>query len=268
MNILPNGIGETVGDNLVLCRPLQLSGNIWYVCSIGGLDAAAPAGKEKERPLATLLQAITNAADDDVIVLLTGHFEFALNNVAIAKRLTIVGAGSSGGVPSVNLLHQGAATPMLAVTAANVEFRNITFSGQTGGAQISVAASATMFRATGCYFECWPADTAGAIALAAGADQVRLVNDTFISTAIGSVSRPMDAVKIAAGAVSNLELYGCVFSDGPFGFSAAAFNATQNVTKLKAEGLSLLRGALFQLTAGSTGYANVQTATGNGRVSW
>lgn len=268
MNILPNGIGETVGDNLVLCKPLQLSGNIWYVCSIGGLDAASPAGKSKEHPLATLAQAVTNAADDDVIVLLTGHSESIAAVVTIAKRLTIVGVGTSGGLPSVQLTHVfGGFAIMLAVTATNVELRNIRFTGHSTFPRVNVAAAATMFRATGCYFECEAQDAAGSLALAAGADQVRLANCTFISTG-GALGLPMDGLKITAGAVTNLELYGCVFSDGAAGFTTAAFNATQNVTKLKAEGLSLLMGALLALTAGSTGYVNVQTSTGNGRVSW
>ena len=103
-NFLQNGCGESTGDELCTSRPLLLptSNSVWYVNSATGTDAVSPAGKNREKPLATLAQAITNAQANDIIVLMDGHAESTTSFMTLSTAgVKIVGAGSSGGIPTV-----------------------------------------------------------------------------------------------------------------------------------------------------------------------
>lgn len=267
--IFGNGLGEALGDQLVTCKPLYSIGAVWFVNSNGGSDGVSPAGKSREAPLATLAQAITNASDNDIIVLMSGHAETPTTGYTIAKKLIIVGGGSAGGLPTVKLGANGAALTRFNVTASNVELRNIWFQSSSVTNANGVLVSGALFRCKGCYFELGPNDNYG-IALAAGADSARVVNTTFISTATSVAAQAHVGMRTNA-TVSDLELDGVVFSGGAVGFSNPyAFDTGGNIlNRLKAENVSLLLGADANLlTGGNTGYFNPQLSTGGSQVNF
>jgi hypothetical protein len=265
--IYPNGAGETLGDTLVTCRPLYTSGNIWYVNSNGGVDAATPAGQNREKPLATLVQAFINANDNDIICLMTGHTETLVAPLDLTRKVTIVGGGSAGGKPTVKI-YQLASESSITIDSPNIEIRNVWF--PPGGATSPrIDVSGASFRMIGCYMECGPNDLVPGVRFETGADRARIVNTTIISTATSVSAQPESAIAIQ-DAISDLELDGLVLSGGTVGFSNYnAFDSADNaITRLKGQSVSLLLGADMHLNAATTGWLNVQTSTGGARVQW
>lgn len=268
-----NGLGGTTGDTLATCRPLIQSGNAWYVGSnvTGAADAAAPAGKDRQKPLLTLGQAITNSAAGDIIVLLDGHTEILTAVLAISKQLTIVGEGLSGGRPTANFTMNAAAADTFTVNQQGTELRNIWFkeASQTNTSAAKVNITASECRVVGCYFECGAKDQLSGILLGAGANGARLVNTTLISTATSAATRPTRGVQ-ASAALADVELDGLILSDGTVGFSTAAWDsAAVSLTRLRGLSLSLLLGADMLLNATNNGsYLNPQVSTNGGRIEW
>jgi hypothetical protein len=267
----PNGIGGTVGDSLDTCRPLQTSGNVWYVSSVIGTDAAGPAGQNREKPLATLAQAVTNSADDDIIVFLQGHTQTLTVAQPIAKRLTLIGEGTTAGKPGVSFIGNSAAQNLLSVTASNVELRNIYFPPNAQNNTVPrVLSSNTDFLMRGCYVECGATDRATAVSCSAS--RPRFESSLFISTATLTTAQPTMAIQAEAGsAIVGLIMKDVVVSAGTVGFSnyaAVDFSAAASFTQMKIEGLSLLLGADMAILAAGTGRVNVQLATGGSRVQW
>ncbi len=271
MLILNNGSGELTGDDLALAAPLQTPGTVWFVNSATGTDAASPAGKDREKPLATLAQAQTNAAAGDIIFLEAGHSEIYTALLTISKQLWIVGGGAPNGTAPVQFSINAAANNIFSLTAANTELRNIRFNSSvqsnTGGGNGRVNVSVAGCRIRGCYFASSALDQGPAVQLGVGADTCRMENCTFVSTATTTATRPTIGISVA-GAIADLELYGCIFDDGTVGYSTASFSATATITRLRGFGISLLRGADMLFTSATTGWLNVATATGGGRVVW
>lgn len=266
----PNGVGGTVGDSLDTCRPLQTSGNVWYVSSLIGIDAASPAGQNREKPLATVAQAITNAVNEDIIVFLQGHTE-TLNAVQnVAKTLTFIGEGITSGKPGVSFIGSNAAANIFNITAAGVEFRNIYFPQHTinsSGSKIIFNGGASDGLVRGCYFDCGPTDQG--VALVIADSRLRIESTTFISTATVLTAQPLVAIS-AAGVLAGLTMKDVIVSAGTVGFSnySAIDLSAATFTRVRVEGLSLLLGADMAMPNGATGRINVQTATGGSRVAW
>lgn len=277
MRVRANGIGGTTGDALATCKPLQYSGDVWFVNSTGGVDAASPAGKDREKPLATLGQAYTNAAAGDMIVLLSGHTETVTVALNVAKAgLDIVGEGSSGGIPTVRLLVNSATAGVINITAAGVRLRNILFpasvisnTGTGGGSgKIHVNGGGSKAQLIGCYFQEGATDQLPGVTIATGMTDIRLENCTFISTATVVATRPTYGF-LTQGTVTDLDVFGCVFSDGTVGFANVAWDSTGGtITRLRALGVSALLGADIAISAATVGFLNLQTTTGGGRVEW
>lgn len=265
-----NGLGGTLGDSLVTCKPFISSVGAVYVSSLIGVDAGGSAGLNRDKPLATLSQAYTNSTTDGVIVLLDGHTETLTGAFTIGKRLTIIGEGSNAGIPTVTLYNNQAAGGLLTLSTAGVQLRNIKFPGNVQTCAVArLTLTAANIKLRGCYFECGSKDTGPAVSLGSGASQTGIRNTTFISTATLTTAQPESALKSAA-AVTNLYMEGVTFDDGTVGFSNPyAYNEGANVTTgLYAEGLSLLRGSKMIMNVSSTGWVNVQTATGGARVDF
>lgn len=267
-NIYPNGVGGDTGAQLATVEPLWVSGAIWYVNSAGGgADAASPAGRNREKPLLTTAQAVTNAADGDVICYLDGHSEVLGASQAVAKKLTFIAEGNASGQPTVTL-KASADVALFSVTTSFVEFHNIKFlASSVANTNARIAIASTDCLINGCYFECGSSDARG-ISLAASADRCRIRNTTLISTG-GISSQPGSAI-IVLGALADLELDGLVLSAGTGGFSNYfALDASAGaVTRLRGIDVSLLLGADVKLHASSTGRLNVGLATGGSRVEW
>jgi hypothetical protein len=236
---------------------------VWYVDSQTGNNGYS--GRNRNAPFATLAAALAEASAGDIIVCLDGHSETYTASVTIGTSVTIVGEGSSSGVPTVSFRLNAATGGMFSVTAANVSFRGIKFrsnSQETDADRITVTGAAFSMR--NCYVEMGNFDTSNAaLQISTGAAHMRLLSTTFISTATALATLPDAAVK--GGAVAGLIMDGVVFSGGTYGFEEYAFEG-QSLTSVFAENISLLLGADMQLLTETVGFVNVQTATGGARV--
>lgn len=272
MIIRPNGLGELLGSEVATTKPLYTSGNVWYVNSSGGVDAASPAGKDREKPLATLSQAHTNLTAGDIVCLMAGHTETYTAALAISKQCYIVGGGASGGIPTVNFTMNAAAQDTFQLTAAGTEVWNIRFkeasqtnTGSTYLAKVGIAAATVSL--FGCYFDMGAKDNMGGVFFNGGSSSCRLENCTFVSTATAVATRPGSAIAVqAAATISDLSLIGLTLSDGTVGYQNPAFNGSgaTSWTRLRVRGLSLLLGAEMEVGTLS-GYVGNTTSTGGGR---
>lgn len=268
---LSNGLGETVGDTLASAAPLQLAGNVWFVSSLTGTDAVGTAGQNKEKPLATLNQAVTNAASGDLICLLTGHTETRTSAIAISKTLRIVGIGTTSGKPSVQLKNNQAAGALFTLSGnVSVEFRNVYFPSPMQACSATlITAGALHQNFIGCYFEGDGNVDDSIINLNTSTTGSRfsMVNCTMVSTSTTIATQPVTGVK-ATAFPSSVWLDGCVFDDGTVGWtndyvwdtSGSAFGI-----EFFAQSLSLLRGAAIKLNS-SLATINAQTVSGGARV--
>lgn len=261
---LPNGIGGTLGDSLVVNEPLYMSGDVWYVDSETGSDAASPAGKDRRAPLATLGQAVTNATAGDIIVLFSTHNETVTGTETLGKRLVVVGEGQSEGKPTATIKLDSSVGSVFSLGENGIQIRNIYFdtpAQASSGHRIEVTSSAANVLIKGCYFDLDELDDSAAVEISGSTSGTTLRNCTFInSSTTGQAALALDALS----GMSDLHIEGCVFDAGEQGFSNY-FAATINVTGLRIEETSLLRGADMDLT-GSTGYAHIGTSTGGSRV--
>lgn len=267
---LPNGIGAgTTGDSLSAARPLQTSGNVWYVNTLGGVDAVSPAGLNATKPLATLAQAITNAADHDIIAVVFAQSALT-SAVTVNKAVTIVGCVGAGEESQASYWRTGgAAVNLLNITAAGVQLRNILFPATETPAVATarIAVSGARFKMIGCAFESADYDTGPIVSLDSGADSCEIRNCTFTSTA--TATPPESCIKSSA-ALTELRILRSTFSGGATGFSNfyAVDLSSAAVTRAEIENCSLLMGADMKLHASSTGWVNIELATGGSRVDW
>lgn len=270
MKVYPNGLETVGGDELLSQAPLWVGGNVWWVNSVTGSNAASPAGQDRERPLATLAQAITNSAAGDIIVLQSGHTETLTAVQGILGR-TVVGAGTSGGKPAAQLKIDAASSSCLNLDAAGCHLRNIYFpaavQSNNGNGKVRITAL-TNCSVVGCYFESSGLDQMAAIQIDASSTGARIVNCTFVSTATAIATRPTRGL-FAGGAVTDMLIAGNVFDDGTVGYSTAALDlSTAACTRLVSYGNSLLRGADAKFHASQTGHFGVGTLSGSSGVSW
>lgn len=273
MRLFTGGAGESLGSWLATSSPLYISGNVWYVHATTGTDAASPSGQDRSKPLATIAQAVTNAADHDIIVLLDGHTQTITAVQSLAKKLMIVGGGqSSDGKPTVKLTLNAAAASLFTASVTDVMLANIWFNANAQtNASPKVHVTGGGFRMEGCYFECGATDTGAALRVdvAASAGGVRVVNTTFVSTATVTSAQPESAIKSVSTA-DRLEFEGLVLDNGTVGFSNfyAMDLSAGAVTRIVAKQISLLRGADVKMHASSVGVINPSTTSGGPRVEW
>lgn len=270
---LPNGVGEATGDSLVTNSPLEINGNVWYVDASTGVDAASPAGRNRNKPLASLSQAITNCGDGDVIVCMDGHTETLTSALSIDQDVLIVGAGSSSGLPTVKFTINAASAALFSFAGgalSTVGMRNIWIEENAQANSVSklvTGGSLNYLFLDGLYVECDGNDDA--VALDLDVDQcARIDNCTFISTSTDNTAQPAAAIALRNTPV--LQMKGTTFSGGTVGWSNyfAMYPAAAGPDYMQLEELSLLLGADIQLTESSQGFVSVTTATGGARVDW
>lgn len=268
----PDGLGNSLGDSLGVNAPFYSTGLVWYVHSGTGTNAAAPAGRNRAKPLATLAQAQTNASNGDTIVLLDGHAQTFTATLTISKALLIVGEGESDGKPTVKLTPSSASSGVLQLAAA-AEVRNVWFEENlqaNDGIKLSVAVAGC--RVVGCYFECGALDDGEALQVAS--TNCHIKNTTLVSTATLTSAQPYVGLT-ASGACDGLYLEGVVLDGGSVGFAnhwAMDFNTATFGDEAPAliEGLSLLRGADVLIPASG---ANIKivgpiTVSGGSVIDW
>lgn len=272
-NIFTGGLGGVSGATLAIVSPLYTSGEVWYLHGPSGTDAASPAGKERNKPLATLAQALTNAGNNDTIVCLSGHTETLTATATIAETgLSIVGEGTGSSRPKFTRNVNGV---LFDVTGAAVTIDNIYFPGgaaSTTSGKVSVASVGSVVR--NCYFEASVLDDGGQLEFTAGAGQCRVRGCTFISTAATVADQPSSALRVVS-AMSDLWIGGpetaqaVVVDGGSSGWSAtAALNVTAAVTRLRIQNVDLLNDSDINIVTATTGFVHVRNKTGSARVVW
>jgi hypothetical protein len=265
VNWYPNGAGGSTGDDFVILTKLYTPGTIWYVNYSTGVDAAAPAGKRREKPLKTTGQALTNASAGDIICWLSGHNETVSTVVTVSKAGLIFASEGSGS--SRARLTCGAATEVFDVTAAGVWICNVYFPASTVApvARVRTAAARTVLR--GCYFECGTLDTTDAVKLITGSGTASIRNTSFVSTSTNTSLQPATAIEFA-NAVSDVEMDNVVIDGGASGWSSSAILGTAAVTRLEATNIDLLNDSVATLATTSTGHLFVRNSSGNSEVIW
>lgn len=267
-NIWANGVGGTAGAALALVAPLYTSGNIWYVLSTTGSDAASPRGKERIRPLATLAQAVTNAAAGDIIVCLSGHAETLTSQQAFSNAdIHVIGEGAGSNRPKFT---RNADIVMFNVTAAGVKFDNLYFPASTlASANSRVKFAGANDRMVGCYFECGTLDNGPSLETVTGASQVSVTGGTyFVSTSTSVASQPDSAIKVT-NAITDLELDTVIMDGASSGWANPyAFNGAGAVTRLRATNVDLLGDSDMTFATGTSGHLYVRNRTGSARVVW
>lgn len=272
MKVYPNGTGETLGgDSLLTQSPLWVGGSVWWVNSATGVDAGGSAGQDREKPLATVGQALTNSASGDVIVLQSGHTETLTAALGLGGR-TIVGVGTTSGKPAAQLKLNSANASLFSISGAGSEIRNVYFpanvQSNTGASGKIACPASTNFILYGCYFECSGNDQQDAVQAIVASNNLRVENCTFVSTATAVGTRPTNGLRLT-GAITDVWIRGNVFDDGLVGFSGKAADLSGGaITRLRAFDNSLLRGADVAIHASSTGYFGTGTLSGGSGVSW
>lgn len=273
MKYYPNGAGETLGGDVLASQsPIITSGNIWWVNSATGTDAASPAGQDREKPLATLVQANTNATDGDIVFLQSGHVETFTVAFGALKALTVVGVGTTSGKPAAQLKINAAAAGLISTATGVSELRNIYFpaavqSDTSANGKVKVASTPGVV-ISGCYFESSGNDQLSALEIGVASNSVLVENCTFVSTATSTATRPTRGIFVS-GAVTDLRIIGCVFDDGTVGYSGSSCDLSGGtITRLRCHSNSFLRGADAVVASASTGYLVPSTQSGGARVSW
>lgn len=272
MRYWPNGLGGSGGDVFATSTPLYTSGDVWFVNSARGVDAASPAGKDRESPLATLGQAVANAASGDIVLLESGHSETISSTLTISKQLTISGGGVSGGVPGASITPQGTTfLTTLTLSAAGIEIRNVRFAAQpiAGAGNFKVSSTAASQRIIGCRFEMGANDTTG-ISLNSTSKYFRAENCTFISQGTSTLLRPSGGMAGNASA-DDAEIVNCVFDDGAYGFSSTATQSlgVSGLIRARIVNATFLNGAdIGSAVAPTLSYVAGITQTGGGRVNF
>lgn len=272
MKVYPNGLGETLGGDTILGqKPLWVGSSVWWVNSATGTDAGGSAGQDREKPLATLAQALTNSGNADIIILQSGHSETLTANQNIGIR-TIMGVGTTSGKPAAQLKINSANATLLTMSGSGGQLRNIYFpaavqsnSSVTGKIQVPASTNCLIY---GCYFECGANDQMDAVQAIVSSTSLRIENCTFVSTATSTATRPTNGLHLT-GAITDVMVINNTFDDGTVGFSGKAADLSGGtITRLHASGNSLLRGADVVIGSASTGFFGTGTLSGGGGVSW
>ena len=267
MPLWAGGYAQTLGDILVTGKPLFTSFTTYFVLSTSGSDSND--GLDPSTPFATYGAANTAlSGQPGIIVLLSGHTEVLTATITPAAGQIIVGAGASGGKPTVKLQLNAAATIMVTASNAGVQLRNIWFQDN---AQNNTAAKVKFTGinglVSGCYFECGPHDTSAAnVEFGTGGSGGRVENCTFVSTATVATTKPFSGVVVSA-ALTDISVSNTVFDGGTYGFSSYALSANSAPTRSRFENFSLLRGA-DAIFGATTGFVLPTTVTGGSRISY
>jgi hypothetical protein len=285
-NLLPNGIGGLVADDLITAKNLQLSSpaRIWYVDSVTG--DSGNSGKDRKFPLDTIANAfLAFSGDDNIIVCLNTHKEEISSEINVNSATTIVGEGATAGVPDVELTLAPGSANMFSFNQGLgcVDIRNLHFMppGNAVSPAIStgsyIIANQPACQILGCHFDFDEFSGDDGIIMSTGSDYWTYENSVFTNVDLTEpvVARPQPAIRIeGAGALKRLVMCGCTFDGGLHGFDDGSQNpyafdgSIQVINQLRILRMSLLRGADFKLHVDSTGYVEVTQATGHAKVEW
>lgn len=267
-NTYDSGVGASLGSELLASRPLYHTGSVWYVHHTGS-DAASPRGKERIRPLATLAQAVTNAAAEDWIVLLAGHAETISGAIVLAgkHRLKIF---SEGVGDSRARLTRGANVILLDITTSeDIELNGIVFPESTVAsalARVRFAASGNLVES--CRFEHGANDTGTGIQYVTGWAGAEHRNTIHISVAASPAAAPGSAINVLdTGAM--FRMYKSTLDGGASGWSNPyAFLGSSAIGGFQATLIDQLNDSDGIMATGSSGFRIPRDASGSARWVW
>lgn len=267
---MPNGLGQALGDKLATGVGLTVLDNhgIFYVGPTNASDADI--GTDPLRPLATVGQAVTNAIDYELIALMDGLIANFTGNLVIDKNLVFTAGGQSSGQPTVKWGLAGGGIS-IQVIAADVEFRNITFTAPTASnaaPRIIVDADNCLFR--NCRFEMNGNDAGTAVVRLDGAANTgtRFDGCTFVVTSTDVASRPPPAIYVN-GSVDRVDLIDCTFDGGTTGFGGGgyAIDSIGGLTTVwRLQNTTMLRGPDLVFRTGARGFVQIPVNTGGSKV--
>jgi len=267
-----NGAGGTLGAELATLKPLYMSGVIWYVNNSSSAASDSNAGNDRDLPLATLQQAVTNSSAGDMIDLMSGHAETIASTVTINKAgLSIVGEGIGSTLPRLTNNVAAGTGPMISVEAKAILFDSIYFPGSAQSARERIfvggspAGQATLANLT---FECSANDAQRSAWFNGGNTNAgcSISGSTFTATGVDA------GPGLQMGSAIGVTVDSCVFDAGSFNWQAGA--GAIYITSGACEGFrmpntSLLNGSniIVDITA-STGVIQVADESGDSVVDW
>ena len=263
------GFGGLIGAALCTRSPIYTSGAVWFVSSTSGTDAASPAGKSREQPLASLAQAQTNAAAGDVVVLLASHSETLGTKLTLSKAgLIILGEGAGSTAPT---FARSADVNLFDLTGAGIRLENLRFAtdGTAGFTADRVLITANSCIVRGCYFVSGVNDSVSpALAVASGVTNLRIDGATqFVSSGTSKTATGFRGLALN-GTSTDVELDDVTFDGGSYGWLSNAWNGAGAVTRLRAVDVDLLNGSDVVLASSTVGYIHTRTETGAARIEW
>lgn len=273
--IYANGTGGSGTTPLAATYPFYTTGVVWYVYSVTGVDGASPAGKDRQKPLATVAQAYTNAAAGDFICCLSGHAETVTSALTCNKAsVTIIGEGTGTSRPK---FLAGANVNIFDVTAQTNLYglyfpQTVSFGVSSSRIRFSNA-SASSSTLRDCAFEFAERDNTNpqGISITAAVDRLSIRDTTFTVTSTTLSSRPDSALSSFSAAQADFEMDNVTFDGGAVGWNQ---NNAVNLlsfaqTRMRWFNMQLLNGAnITGPPSGSTGFIQVSNSSGASRVAW
>lgn len=243
-NLWPAGLGGT-GAEIAEIAGDYFSGSVQWLDTVLGNNSNA--GTERELPVATLAQAVTNSAANGIIAIEAGSYE-ALTGAQTLNLagLTLVGLGIGSNRPRYTA---AGAIAMFNITAAATRIINIYFPASTTAPTSRISTTAAETEINGCYFECGINDTGAATIIGANAHSCRLINSSWVTTA----SRPAIGVSVT-GAVTDLHWKNIAFDGGSYGWTDYALKISGAATRIFGDGCTRTNRSDFGITVTGTTY--------------
>lgn len=268
----PNGLGSSLGDELLTQSPTITSSNVYFVHYTNGNDSDAGT---PENPKKTLQAGVTAAGVSGIVVLQDGHDEVLAATVALAAEayITIVGEGRTDGKPGAKLRAPAAGTECIDIQVPGVMVRNIYFPESTvanNTGKVRVRGSGGLVR--GCYFESNGFDTDGALVVEDGPGGPAAFNTiedcTFESTSEDRADLPHSGLRIQ-DATGGLRLKNVTFDNGLYGYTIAALTLSDLMVGFGGDGVTFTNGAdavLGDAVGDVTGWMYLLGNAGSARV--
>ena len=248
-NNYPNGLNlaGTVFANgpatLQLGGEVLLSGLVQWVDTIGGNNANS--GNKPELPVATLAQAITNSANNGVIVVGAGSSETlgSSQTLGALSGLMILGCGVGSSRPRYTC---SGTVEMFSFGNAGTWIEGFYFPASTAVATSRITIGGDNCIVKDCYFECGANDTNRALRIRG---ITRIDGCSFVVTA----SRPAVGIEVDV-ATTDVVVTNCTFDGGSYGWSDYAFKVSGAATRVRPLGNTFLNRSDYGHTVTATSY--------------
>ncbi len=261
-NVYPGGLGYALGDEVMTQDVLYLPGTVYYGDNSNPNASDSNAGTKETLPWATLDKALTTVAAGSVVVLGAEHDEtVAADRTVSTARLSIIGAGSSGGDPTATLRFE---THYLTFSGADFQLRNVAI--VTHATEIlpdsAIKVSGDRPLLSRVYVEADAgAVSAYPLAFTSAVSTARVRSLKGVSVAAATSAVPIGILKDQASVRTVVE--GCELDAGESGFGDYAVNFDGSAGKqLYVENLTQLHGADVRIDPDCVGWVGVGSVSG------